>query len=61
MTRVEENGIVLDELGNMAENISFGSYEKIVAFHLGSIASMLGDISKSLAILADKVESEVEK
>lgn len=35
-----------------------GTYEEMLAFQLGTIATMLTDISKSLAILADKAESE---
>ena len=37
-----------------------GTYEEMVSFQLGAIATMLTDISKSLAIIADKAESEVE-
>ena len=35
-----------------------GTYEEMVVFQLGVIATMLADISKSLAVIADKAESE---
>jgi len=37
-----------------------GTYEEMVTFQLGLIATMLADISKSLAILADKAEGSEE-
>ena len=58
MTRVEENKMVVYEMTKRAERHPTGTYEELVTFHLGTIASMLTDISKSLAILADKAESE---
>lgn len=60
MTRHEENKIVVNEMNKRAEHNPTGTYEKIVVFQLGAIAAMLTDISKSLAIVADKAErSEV--
>lgn len=56
MTRLEENRMIIDELTKRAESQPTGTYEEMVTFQLGAIASMLTDISKSLAILADKVE-----
>ena len=35
-----------------------GTYEEMMTFQLGVIATMLADISKSLAVIADKAESE---
>lgn len=58
MTRLEENGTVINEMTKRAELKSSGTYEEMVTFHLGVIATMLADISKSLAILADKVERD---
>lgn len=58
MTRLEENRMVVYEMAKIAESKPTGTYEEMVSFHLGTIALMLTDISKSLAILADKVESE---
>lgn len=58
MTRLEENGIILNEATKRVELKPTGTYEEMVVFQLGAIATMLADISKSLAILADKSESE---
>lgn len=58
MTRVEENKMVISEMVKRMELKPTGTYEEMVAFQLGTIATMLTDISKSLAILADKAESE---
>ncbi len=58
MTRLEENGDLVDKVNKIVEQNPTGTYEKMVAFQLGIIATMLTDISKSLAILADKAESE---
>lgn len=56
MTRLEENEMIIDEATKRAELKPTGTYEEMVTFQLGLIASMLADISKSLAILADKAE-----
>lgn len=58
MTRLEENKMIIERMAAEAESKPTGTYEEMVAFQLGAIASMLVDISKSLAILANKVESE---
>ena len=58
MTRLEENRIAIEKVICMAELKPSGAYEEMVVFQLGAIVSMLADISKSLAILADKAESE---
>lgn len=60
MTRYEENKIVVNEMNKRTEYKPAGTYEEMVVFSLGAIATMLADISKSLAIVADKAErSEV--
>ena len=56
MNRIAENGIVINEMIKKAESNPTRTYEEMVAFQLGVISSMLSDISKSLAILADKAE-----
>ena len=61
MTRLEENGIVINEMTKRANSKPTGTYEEMVTFQLGAIATMLVDISKSLAILADKAESEPQE
>ena len=60
MTRLEENKMVIEEMTKRANCKPSGAYEEIVAFQLGVIATMLADISKSLAVVADKAESEVQ-
>lgn len=61
MTRLEENRMVIDEMTKRAERKQIGTYEEIVSFQLGTIATMLADISKSLAVIADKAEVEPQK
>lgn len=58
MTRCEENAMVIDEMIKRANQKPTGTYEEMVTFQLGVIATMLADISKSLAIFVDKTESE---
>lgn len=58
MGRIEENRRIIDEMDKRAKSKPNGTYEEIVTFQLGAIATMLTDISKSLAILADKAETE---
>ncbi|MBQ1295027.1 MAG: hypothetical protein IIY21_13380 [Clostridiales bacterium] len=58
MTRLEENGIVIDEMTKRAKSKPTGTYEETVVFQLGVIATMLADISKSLAVIAEKAETE---
>lgn len=61
MTRIEENRMVIDEMTKRAERKPIGTYDEIASFQLGTIATMLADISKSLAIIADKAEVEPQK
>lgn len=58
MTRYEENAMVVNEMIKRTERNPTGTYEEMVTFQLGTIATMLTDISKSLAIVADNAESE---
>ena len=58
MTRLEENKMVIEEMTGRTKRKPAGTYEEVVTFQLGVIATMLADISKSLAVLADKAESE---
>ena len=60
MTRYEENIIVVDEMAKRAKLQPTGTYEEMVTFQLGVIATMLADISKSLAIIANKAVNEDE-
>ena len=58
MTRLEENKMVIKKMVEEAERNPTGTYEEMMTFQLGAIATMLADISKSLAEIADKAESE---
>lgn len=60
MKRLEENKMIVERAVKMAELKPSGTYEEMVAFQLGAIATMLTDISKSLAILADNAEGSEE-
>ena len=57
-TRVEQNQMVIDEMVKRTESKPSGTYEEMMVFQIGAIATMLADISKSLAVIADKAESE---
>ena len=61
MTRLETNRMVIEEMDKRAKRKPEGTYEEMVVFQLGVIATMLADISKSLAILANKTEREDNK
>ena len=61
MIRIKENEMVINEMSKRAECKPTGTYNEMVTFQLGTIATMLADISKSLAVIADKVEYEDEK
>lgn len=58
MKRLEENKMRIEKMLEEAERKPTGTYEEMVSFQLGAIASMLADISRSLAVIADKAESE---
>ena len=60
MTRLEENNMRIEAMKELTKLNPSGTYEKMMALHLGTIAAMLADISQSLAVLADKAEMEVE-
>lgn len=61
MTRLKENKIVIDEMAKREESNPTWTYEAMVTFQLGVISTMLADMSKSLAILADKAESDSQE
>lgn len=60
MTRLKDNRMAIDVITKEAERKPTGTYEEMVIFQLGAIATMLADISKSLAVIADKSETEAE-
>lgn len=61
MSRVEENKELVEYMTNLAKEKPTGTFEELTVFHLGIIATMLGDISKSLAMLVEKISSELDK
>lgn len=58
MTRVEENQKVIDNMLKLSDQHPTGTYEEMVTFNLGIIFTMLSEISKSLAVLADNADGE---
>ncbi len=56
MTRLEENEMRIGKIIEVAERKPSGIYEEMMIFQLGAIVTILADISKSLAILADEAE-----
>lgn len=58
MTRLEENKMMIEEMAERIGRKPTGTYEEMMVFQLGMIATMLADISESLAVIADKAESE---
>ena len=61
MNRKEENIEIIKHFHDKAIKKSNGSFEEMVVFNLGVIASMLADASKSLSIIADKEERSGEE
>ena len=60
MTRLEENKIMINAVNgiDIVKLNPIGSYEGMASLQLSIIATTLIDISKSLAAIADKAESE---
>jgi hypothetical protein len=56
--RVKENTELLSVIIENNKNKQKGTSEELTCWHLGTIASLLADISKSLAVIADKLEKE---
>lgn len=59
MSRLEEVNRRIEKMMELAKLNPSGTYENMVALHLGTISVMLADISKSLAVIADKTERGV--
>lgn len=60
MTRLKENKMVIEEMAKATMKFKPSeNYEEMVTFQLSIIATMLTDISKSLAVIADKAEKEL--
>ena len=60
MSRTEENKEILKTMSGAFEK-EVGTCEKMTVFQLSSIVVILADISKSLAIIADKAEIEPQE
>jgi hypothetical protein len=60
LTRLEENRAILKEMDRLSKANSVSTYEQMTTYQLRAITVALMDISKSLAVLADKAESEGE-
>lgn len=58
MSRVKENQEVIDAINEQTIKTNVESTEELMCFDLAAIGVLLTDISKSLAIIADKAESE---
>lgn len=58
MTREEENAKLRRSLSSFEIKETDGTVEEVMCNRLGIIGVMLVDISRSLAIIADKTESE---
>lgn len=56
MIRVEENKDVVNNMVKVSEQNPSGTFEEMTVLQLGIIATMLSDISKSLAVLADNAD-----
>lgn len=59
MTRLEENRMAVNGMVESGKRNPAKTNNDIITFQLCIIATMLTDISKSLAILADKAEREM--
>lgn len=57
MNRVKENKELIEHFVKSAMETGSGTYERMVSWHLGTMNSFLMDISKSLAMIADKIAS----
>lgn len=58
MSRIEENKKLCERFNKMAKEKPEGLFPEMVVWMLGAISSYLTDISKSLAVMADKAESQ---
>jgi len=60
MSRVKENQEAINTLYEQTTNVDAESTEEVVCLYMGVLAAILTDISKSLAVIADKAGSEKE-
>lgn len=57
MSRVEANTGLVKHFCEEASKTPSGTFEEMIAWHLGTMNSFLMDISVSLAVIADKMAS----
>lgn len=60
MSRVKENQEAINALYEQTTTADAESTEEVVCLYMGVLAAILTDISKSLAVIADKAGSEKE-
>ena len=56
--RLDENKMLMKFLMKKADEKPEGTFEEMTVWNLGTIGSVLADISKSLAIIADSMSRE---
>lgn len=61
MSRVEENEELVKAMTKLAKEKPSESFKALICFQLGTIATWLSDISRSLAVIADIKSSELDK
>ena len=61
MSRTEENKEIIKHFAESALEFPKGTFEEMIAWHFGAMNGFLMDISKSLAVIADKMAQEVEE
>lgn len=61
MSRVDENKDIIIHFAEEAIKTGSGTYEEMVSWQLGTMNAFLVDISKSLAVIADKMAQEVDE
>lgn len=59
--RTFENHTVIKFLDSQKMNKPNGTFEEMTVWSLGTIATLLADISKSLAIIADSMKREEDE
>ena len=58
MSRVEENNRIMAYLNDEKMEKPNGTFEEMTVWNFGTVATLLADISKSLAIIADSMSRE---
>lgn len=58
MSRVEQVGKVMEFLSKKTEEKPEGTFKEMTVWHLGTIGTILADISVSLAVIADSMSRE---